>query len=109
MKSVKITTDGRAVIDGRDIFRFRCSIGLPLEMMIDRALADGCAIDWAGFIDAARADGWWDFRTLDVIGYAIDETLLSPSERAAYKDGVMDGARRYVTMRRHPMMGEVTR
>lgn len=54
------TTDQRAVVSGRDIFKLKDTEGFPLAMSFMQCALKGLEIDWCGLIDAAREHGWWD-------------------------------------------------
>lgn len=58
------------------LFELKATHGLPLEVAIDRISEDGFSIDWCGFIDCARLNGWYDFRTLKLIEQALNDCLI---------------------------------
>ena len=84
------------VFDGALLFELKATHGFPIDFAIDRILAAGIKqIDWVRFIEAARANGWWDFQTYRVLCEALEDSALSTSVRTA----ILDGCRRYVLER----------
>ncbi len=69
---------------GDTLFHIKDTHGLPLEMALDRIITDqGMAVDWVGFIQAARASGWYDFQTIKVISHALADADLPKDYREA--------------------------
>lgn len=56
------------LISGSEVFKLKATHGLPLDFAVDRIINQGGhAIAWAGFVDEARRNGWWDFQTLQCV------------------------------------------
>lgn len=74
---IPITEDGKRLFPGATLFAMKATHGLPLDFALDRIINDaGMAVDWGGFIDAARENGWWDFQTIEAMGHALSDALL---------------------------------
>jgi hypothetical protein len=98
---IRMTTDGRPVFDGATLFEIKATHGFPLDMAIDRIMVEkGMEIDWAGYINAARKNGWWDFQIHDSLLYAMQDAML-PKDRIM---AIMDRFKAYVMRNIHPKM-----
>lgn len=71
------------IFPGERLFELKATHGLPLEVAVDRLFDSGVRIDWCGFIDCARSNGWYDFQTIRLIEQALDDCLIEKSIRAA--------------------------
>lgn len=88
-----------AVICGKWVFNLKATHGLPLEFALDHIINEnGFAIDWVGFINEARRNGWWDFQTVDVITHAMQDAMLPRDMQA----GILDRFKLYVLANPHP-------
>jgi len=57
---------------GAKLFQLKATHGLPLENAVDTILNRAkIVIDWEGFIDEARKNGWYDFQTIENIENAL--------------------------------------
>jgi alanyl-tRNA synthetase len=72
-----LTTDGKLVIKGADIFRMGDQDGFPLWAALDQCSQRGMAVDWIGYLEAARKAGWPDFKTLDRIREALSDSMAT--------------------------------
>lgn len=71
---MRVTTEGRPVFCGHELFRLKAEVGFPLDFALDRIINDErMAVDWVGFVEAARAGGWFDFQTLPTIEHALSD------------------------------------
>jgi cytochrome P450 len=87
------------MIDGALVFHLKATHGLPLDFIIDRSASEG-GIDWVGFAEEARLQGWWDFQTYDAIRYALQDAFLPKNEQQA----VLNEFKRFVLSNPHPRM-----
>lgn len=91
-------------ISGELIFRLKNSTGLPLEMALDRLIDAGIGVDWAGFVDAARKCGWWDFQTIRCIEHAFVDCGLS---RLPAGNQIINRVKIYMLSVPHPKMEDL--
>lgn len=64
----------RKPFSGAKLFELKATHGLPLDVAVDRIVnSEKLSIDWCGFIDQARVQGWYDFQTLDVAEQALTD------------------------------------
>ena len=90
---MNITTDGRRMFPGEVLFNLRSTRGLPLDFALDRIINErGLSVEWLGFVNAARRNGWKDYQTFTVIEHALQDAGLT----AEMKQGITDGIRRYM-------------
>lgn len=94
------TIDGKTMFPGRELFKLKDTHGLPLDAAITRIAAQGLAVDWPGFIEAAREHGWWDFQTEEALFPALDDAEVF----AEYREAVKLRFKAYVLKNRHPAM-----
>lgn len=67
---------------GARLFELKATHGLPLDAAIDRIInKHRTAISWDGFLTQARANGWYDFQTMDVITQALEDALIDREMR----------------------------
>lgn len=60
------------IFPGALLFDLRSTHGLPLDFALDRIMnVEHMPVEWPGFIEAARANGWWDFQTFEVVQHAL--------------------------------------
>jgi hypothetical protein len=57
-------------------------------------------IDWVGFIEAARAAGWWDYQTWD----AMQEAFNDSNVWSDLRPGIEQRFKQYVMLKKHPLM-----
>ncbi len=60
---------------GAKLFALKATHGLPLEVAVEKIHEAGIAIDWLGFINEARASGWYDFQTIPAIQVALEDSM----------------------------------
>lgn len=90
-----------ALFPGARLFAMKDSRGFPLEFALDRIINDeGMVVEWPGFIDAARAAGWWDFQTIEVMTHALQDAGVD----RAMADGIVQRAQLYMLSVAHPAM-----
>lgn len=63
------------VFPGERLFQLKATYGLPMEDAVMEIRNKGMTINWAGFVDEARKNQWWDFQTLEVIEQTLTDTL----------------------------------
>jgi len=79
------TSNGARVIPGDILFKLKTTHGFPLEMSLELVKNDSAVVGWVEFIEAARADGWWDFQTYDCVCHALQDADYSRSAQDAIK------------------------
>ena len=77
---------------GSRIFTLKATHGLPIDAAIERIHSTGIAIDWDSFIEEARANRWYDFKTIAVIQTGLEDSLV---EKSVIKI-IIDDCKRYV-------------
>ncbi len=81
-----ITVDGKRMFDGKTLFELKATHGLPLDFALDRIInEENLAVDWAGFIDEARRNQWYDHQIYSLICYAIEDAMLPKDMQAEIK------------------------
>ena len=90
--------------DGAALFELKATHGFPLDFAIDRITEAGVGIDWNGFVEAARMNGWWDFQTYEVVSHALEDAGLPPMDR----DSVRGNLRRFILACPHPQIRQAT-
>lgn len=81
------------MLPGEIAYRLKAERGLPLDITIDVIMGQqGTRIEWPGFIDAARRNGWFDFQILLEIEHALQDAATAREVAAA----IMDRCRYYV-------------
>lgn len=100
---MKLTIDGRRLFPGAELFNLKATHGMPLDFCVDEIInVAGIAVEWPGFIDAARSNGWWDFQTYKATQHALDKAgLPGPMQR-----GILLGMQKYMMAHAHPLMQE---
>lgn len=66
---------------GSELFELRATHGLPLYLAIQGVYDKGLIIEWPSYVEKARENGWWDFKTYEDLQYALPEALV-PKEDA---------------------------
>lgn len=60
------------VYPGANLFRMKATHGLPLDVAIDYLMNERLlSIDWVGFMEEARRNGWYDFQSIAAISDAF--------------------------------------
>jgi len=77
---------------GSRIFTLKATHGLPVDAAIEQIHASGVAIEWNSFIDEARKNGWYDFKTLEVIQTGLEDSM---TDKPTIKL-IIDNCKRYV-------------
>lgn len=96
-----ITQGDTPLFRGDVLFHLKATHGFPLDFALDRLINErGIAVEWPGFIEAARDGGWWDFQTFEVIEHAMQDAGIEREYRAA----VLERFKAYVLQRPHPRM-----
>lgn len=88
------------MFSGAKLFELKATRGLPIDFALDRIREKGLTVDWIGFFDAARRNGWWDFQTHQVIQHGIDDAGLPEQER----ESIVAAFKRYVLTNPHPAL-----
>ena len=97
----RFTVDGKPLFPGALLFDLKATHGLPLDFALDQIIVQkGCAVDWVGFIEAARCNDWWDFQTYEFLCHGMADAQL-PGEM---QQGIRQGFQRYVLSCPHPKM-----
>ena len=82
---------------GETLFHLKATNGLPLDFAIDSIMnTERRAIDWPGFIEAARSNGWFDFQTFET----LQNTLADACVPLLHRNAIIAGFKRYVLL--HP-------
>lgn len=97
---VRLTIDRHLVFGGAELFRLKDECGFPLAMAFIQCARDNIEIDWIGLIEAARAHGWWDYQTLDMIAEAFSDSGVWGDRRKTIEGKL----KTYVVLKRHPAM-----
>lgn len=101
---VGFTEDFKPLFRGDVLFELKDTHGFPLDFALDRIMStEKMAVDWVAFIEAARARGWWDFQTYDVISHALVDAQIPRPTSAA----ILDRFKRYALSNPHPKMAPV--
>jgi hypothetical protein len=79
-------------IAGAFLFLLKDTHGLPIDMALDRIIERGHSVEWPSFIEAARENGWPDFRTFGALEHGIQDAFIS----ANTKDAILCGTKRYM-------------
>jgi alanyl-tRNA synthetase len=83
---------------GVKLFELKATHGLPLDVAVDRIInTERMVIDWQGFIDQARLQGWYDFQTLDV----AEQALTDADVPRDYRDAAVLRMKSYIMENRH--------
>ena len=85
---------------GKEVFELKATYGLPLEVIVGEIFDKKLVIEWPGFIEQARANGWWDFKTIDTIKYALEDVDCTKQ----MKEEILVRCKIYVTKYPHPKM-----
>lgn len=99
-EAVGITVDGAWVISGSFVFELRATHGYPLFMSVSAIYDAGMVIDWVDFVECARRNKWWDFRTYAVMLEVLQDSGI-PKET---QQGIIHRFKLYVVNNPHPMM-----
>lgn len=70
------TLDGRPIVAG--VYRFFETHGLPLDILIEELLEQGCVIDWPAFRAEAREAGLSNERLRARLHAVVPASLLGP-------------------------------
>lgn len=78
---------------GAKLFQLKATHGLPLENAVDTIINRAkLAIDWEGFIEEARKNGWYDFQTIENIEQAlVDADILKDT-----REKIIQGCKHYI-------------
>jgi alanyl-tRNA synthetase len=74
-------------ISGELLFKLKATHGLPLDMALDRIIEHKVSVEWPSFIEAARADGWPDWKTYYALKYGLQDAFMPQSVKQAILDG----------------------
>lgn len=86
---------------GDDAFELKATHGMPLDDVFHKIIVEhNLQLDWAGFIEAARRNGWWDFQTHEAIQVALEEAGVDRDTRRE----ILIRFRLYVVANPHQMM-----
>lgn len=78
---------------GVTLFRLKDAHGMALEEAVDRIMNSAkMVVDWPGFIEAARKQGWHDFMTVEVITNA----LVNADVPLAIREDIITRCKEYV-------------
>lgn len=90
------------IISGKEIFRMKDEIGIPLSVSFQEIENRGAMIDWVGLIETAREHGWWDYQTYD----AINEAFTDSGSWTDKREGIIKRFKAYVVAKPHPAMDD---
>jgi alanyl-tRNA synthetase len=77
---------------GSRIFTLKATHGLPIDAAIERIHSAGIAIDWYSFIEEARANRWYDFKTIAAIQTGLEDSMTDKKTIRL----IIDECKRYV-------------
>jgi hypothetical protein len=78
---------------GAKLFQLKATHGLPLENAVDTIINRAkLVIDWEGFIDEARKNGWYDFQTIENIEQALVDADIPKDTR----EKIIQGCKHYI-------------
>ena len=98
---VEYTTDGTPMVNGDWLFELKATHGLPLDIAIDEIINNyQYVINWPQFIEAARRNKWWDFKTFDEISYSLVDADIDKQTQKC----ILDRCKLYIMAHPHPMM-----
>ena len=84
---------------GDFLFELKATHGFPLDFALDRILnQEKLVVEWVSFIEAARTNGWWDFKTYEVLVHALMDAEVDRD----LAQGILDRFKIYVVKNRHP-------
>lgn len=96
-----VTTEGKLVFRGDVLFELKATHGFPVEFALDMIMnKHNIAVDWVGFIEAARKNEWWDFQTYEFIQHALVDAEIPLEER----EQIILRFKWYVLQNEHPKM-----
>jgi hypothetical protein len=75
--------NGLEIYQGKKLFELKATHGLPLDIALDHLFAAGVSIDWTGFIDCARSNGWYDFKIIALIETSLEDCLIDRDTKLA--------------------------
>lgn len=88
------------IFPGDKLFDLKAAHGMPLDFALDRIINEGgFAVDWVGFVDTARLNGWWDFQTYKSICSSMEDAMLPRTTQA----GIKERLRLYILSKPHPL------
>lgn len=85
---------------GSIAFKLKDERGVPLSMTIQSCLSSSRVLEWPSFVEAARAAGWYDFRTYAQIKHALAEADVGDE----YAMAVIQRFKLYVLANPHPCL-----
>lgn len=86
---------------GAKLFQLKATHGMPLENSLDILLNQKrVRVDWVGFVEEARKNGWWDFQTLEAVENALVDATIPRTVTAC----ILSGIKCYISRNRHPAM-----
>lgn len=87
------------VVEGSFVFHLKATHGTPWDMVCENLIVDrGLRIDWVGFIEAARQNGWWDFQTIP----AVENDLRDAGVPTEMVEAIIVRMKHYVLTHKHP-------
>jgi len=86
---------------GSTLFELYATHGLPLSISIDTIInKHKYIIMWDKFIEQARKNDWWDFKTIEYIENGLIDACIDKS----YRNGVIERCKLYIMKNKHPNM-----
>lgn len=76
--SAAVGTEPPGVFPGSRLFQLRATHGLSLGDALSRLVGAEVTIGWVSFMTEARANGWYDFQSVDAIEQAWLDASLDP-------------------------------
>lgn len=91
---------GKTMFDGAQLFELKATYGFPLDFAIEKIFSAGWAIEWAGFIEAARRNKRWDYQTYEELQHALADAEVDKDVAKA----IIDRFKVYVIANPHPVL-----
>lgn len=88
------------MFSGRELFEMKATYGLPLDFALEMIRDAGLVVEWVGFIEAARDNGWWDYQTYDVMKTVLPQAGYTEDEQY----NILQRFKLYVLANLHPKM-----
>lgn len=68
------------IFSGSVLFELKATHGIPWDITLQNVLDRGYTVDWVDFINCARRNKWWDFKTLDAITFVLQDVIPDKHE-----------------------------
>ena len=89
------------MFDGAVLFELKATYGLPLCIAIEKIMIEAeFVINWPQYIEMARKNGWWDFKTYDEIEFNLIDAGINKEVR----QHILGRCKAYILANPHPKM-----